>query len=243
MARRDLPGALRRVGHDPAFLIHVAEAAEREALGRDVRGALPLRVDRAEEEHAIRHDRTAGLDAAVAHAGLGHVDGAIHGRDLVVRALEGLRTEVPEHAASQRVRSALRDDVDDAARGLAELRFVSARLHLCLLDEVERHAVAERTEDDRVGAERAVAGVGDVDAVDDVLILEAAAAGHRWVGVSDLAAAADAGREVQRVAETPADRDPLQHVAVEHRAGCRRRRVDDGGGARDVDRFASAAPT
>ena len=79
------------------------------------------------------------------------------------------------------VRAALGHDVDNAAGGLAELGFVSARLDLDFLHEVERRAVAERAKDDRIRAERAVALVGDVHAVDDVLILEAAGAGNRRV--------------------------------------------------------------
>jgi hypothetical protein len=111
-----------------------------------------LRIDRTEEEQAIRYHRAAGLAADVTGAGGRQVHRAVDGRDLVVRALEGIRTEVAECTAAERVASALRDDVDDTARRLAVLRLVAAGLHLGFLDEVEGDAVAERPEDDRIRA-------------------------------------------------------------------------------------------
>src|SRR5205823_7387743 len=107
---------------------------------------------------------------------------------------------VGEERSADVVRSALGHDVDDAAGGLAELGFVAAGLDLDFLDEVERRRVAERSEHDRVGAEGAVALIGDVHAVDDVLVLEAAAAGNRRVLLAGAAARADAGRQVADVA-------------------------------------------
>ena len=98
-------------------------------------------------------------------------------------ALEAVRPEVAEQAAAQLVRAALGDDVDDAAGRLAELGLVAAGLHLHFLDEVERQAVAERAEHDRVRPERAVAAVRDVHAVDDVLFsrpLPPAIDGFAW---------------------------------------------------------------
>jgi hypothetical protein len=74
------------------------------------------------------------------------------------------------------IRAALRDDVDDATGRLAEFRFIAAGFDLDFLDEIVRRRIAERAEDDRIGAEAAIAGVRDVRAVNDVLILEAGAA-------------------------------------------------------------------
>ena len=54
--------------------------------------------------------------------------------------------------------------------------FVARRLDLDFLDEVERHAGSERAEHDGVGAEGAISRIGDIDAVDDVLIFKAAGA-------------------------------------------------------------------
>jgi hypothetical protein len=77
----------------------------------------------------------------------------------------------------QRVRAALGQHVDYAAGGLAVLSLVTAGLDLDLFHEIERRGVAQRPEYDRVGPERAIPLVRDVDAVDDVLILETARAG------------------------------------------------------------------
>ena len=155
-------------------------------------------------------------------------------------ALGPVRTGVTKHRPAQVVAAALGDDVDDTAGGLTELGLVAAGLHLHFLDEIKRRGVAERSENDRIRPERAVALVGYVDAVDHVLVIETAAAGNRRVGGAGGAGAADAWREIQRVADAAADRNPLQHVAVDDGAGRGRRGVDDCGRADDVHRLGDA---
>ena len=127
----DLLRALRRVGDDPPILIDVAEAAQREAR-RARRTWCAATADRSRRRRTAdpgprdrRLRRPTSLDLVA-----GHVDGAVQRRHLVVVALEALRTEVAEQAAAQRVRAALRDDVDHAARGLSELGLVAAGLDL-----------------------------------------------------------------------------------------------------------------
>ena len=168
--------AFRRVVGDAAIAIDVAQRCERKSLRRVERGRLPLRIDRAEEEQPVAQDRSADRGADIAQSRRDGVDrpfDALHG---VVRGFEAVRLRVAERAAPELVRPALGDDVDHAAGRLSELRFVAAGLHLDFLHEVVRRAVAERAEHDRVRPERAIAAVGDVHAVDDVLILETARA-------------------------------------------------------------------
>src|SRR4029077_1201322 len=97
------------------------------------------------------------------------------------------------------------DDVDDATGRLAEFGLVAAGLDLDFLDEVERRRVAERAEDDRVGPQRAVALIGDVHAVNHVLVVEAAPARNRGVRRARRPGAADAGRHVERVTDPASD--------------------------------------
>src|SRR5439155_17705147 len=85
------------------------------------------------------------------------------------------------------------------------------------------------------GADAAVAGVGDVHAVHDVVVVEAAGAGHRGVGAADAAAAAHAGDQVESVGEVASDRDPFQCLGVENAAHGRGGGVDDRRGGHDLD--------
>ena len=57
--------------------------------------------------------------------------------------LKLLRAKVSTHAAMKLIATGLGNDLHDAARGLAVLRFESAGLHLDFLNEVERRGVAE----------------------------------------------------------------------------------------------------
>ena len=127
------------------------------SVGRRERARLPRRVDGAEEEQPDSGRREAAFDAGVGAALADGVHGAVRRLVDLVAALELRRLEVTEHRSAQVVGPALGDDVDDAAHRLAELRFVAAGLDLDFLHEVERRAGAERAEDDRVGADRAVA--------------------------------------------------------------------------------------
>ena len=206
---------LRGVVRDVAIAVDLASDAV-EILRRDERVRLPLRIDRAEEEQAVADGsgRPPWRPTSLSRDRDG-VDGALDALHGVVVGFEAERPGIAERAALERIRAALGDDVDHAAGGLAELRFVAARLDLHFLHEVERRAVAERAEDDRVRPERAVAAVGDVHAVDDVLVLEAARSADRRIGDAHAAAGADARREIERVAEATADRQPRQCGAVE----------------------------
>jgi len=238
LRRRGLPGDLGRVRHDAAVARHVSERRQRESCRRHEQRAVALRVDGAKDEQLVMDDRTANRGAGVALARAADVDGAVHGVDLVVWALEAVRTEVAEQAAERLIRAALRDHVDDAARGLPVLGFVAARFDLRGADEIERNAVAQRPEHDRVGAERAVAGVRDVDAVDHVVVLEAAAAGNRRVRLPDLSTAGHARCDVERIADAPADRHAAQKLGIERRARGRRRLVDDRSRSSNLHRLA-----
>src|SRR5262249_31039640 len=140
------------------------------------RPPFPGGADRAEEEGLVLHDRTAAFRAGIAHARALGVDRAVRRRNLLPRALGLRRARIAEHRAAEVVGAALRHHVDDTAGGLAELRLVAAGFHLDFLHEIERCRVAERSEDDRIRAEGTVALVRHVDAVDHVLVLEAAAA-------------------------------------------------------------------
>ena len=57
----DLPGELAGVREDAALAVHLAQAREREALGRDQGAGLVLGVEGAEEEQLVLHER-AGHD-------------------------------------------------------------------------------------------------------------------------------------------------------------------------------------
>src|SRR5207302_6442690 len=88
-----------------------------------------LRVKRAEEPELVLLDRAADVEAGV-HLGeavrgrAGERDGrGLHGAD------EARRREIDEGVAADGVRAALCDDVEDAARGVAEVSAVSAGLH------------------------------------------------------------------------------------------------------------------
>lgn len=148
--------------------------------------------------------------------------------------------EVPEGASAQRIRSTLRDDVGDPARGLPELRLVPRRLDLYFLHEVEGQAVAERAEHNRVRTERAVPSVADVDPVHQIEVLEPAAAREGRVGLAGAAAARDPRRDKERVAEPPAGRDSLEQFAVKRRPGRGRGEVDDRRRGCDLHRLGCA---
>ena len=130
---------------------------------------LPLRIDRAEEEQPVAQDGAADRGARIAQSDADGVHGALDALHRLVSRIRGRRAARSRRRALEGIRAALGHDVDDAAGRLAELRPVAAGLHLDFLDEVVRRAVTERAEHDRVRAERAVAAVGDVHAVHDVL--------------------------------------------------------------------------
>ena len=174
MRRRCLPRSLDGVVRDAPIAIDLSKRMQRKLFRRHERRRLPLRVDGAEEEQAVVHDRTAERGADVAQSCRDGVDGALDAVHGVVVGFEAVRTDVSEPAAFERVAAALRDNVDHPAGGLSELRLVAARLHLDFLHEVIRRAVAERAKHDRIRPQRAVAAIGDVHAIDDILVLEPA---------------------------------------------------------------------
>ena len=241
MTAVDLERALCRVRQAVSCAIDVPEAQQRKVLRRLERSRFARRIDGPEEKDVILDEGSTALDAAVVVVRAERLDRPVGRLDLGPCALEVRGPIVPEQGTSQLVRTALGHDVDDAAGRLAEFRPIPGRLDLDVFDEVERGRVAERTENNRVGAERPVAPVRDVDAVDHVLVLEPGAARHGGVRLTHGAAAADAGRKVQRVADAPADRHALQKVTRDHRSGRCRCRIDKGRGGRDIHRFVDAA--
>src|SRR5262249_53301257 len=104
--------------------------------------------------------------------------------------------------------------------------------------EIVRRAVAKRTKHNRIRPQGAVSTVGDVDAVDDVLILETARSSDRWIGDADIAGAYTRS-EVKCVAEAPPDRQARECAAIEPGANRRARRVDRRRG--DLNRFLNGA--
>ena len=235
VVRRHLVADLARVRVRTTVLVDLPERPEGEAGRGDQLGALHRRVVGAEEEQTVLEDRPAHGESALIPCRAGRVDRPVRRADLGPRRFELFRPHVTEQAAPELVGPALRDHVDDAAGRLARLGLEPGRLDLHLLDEVERDPVAKRLERDRVRPGGAVAGFRGIHAVDDVVVLQAAAAGHRGVGAAGAAAAADARRDVQHVGEPPADREPVQRAAFEP-SPCRRRGgVDDGRGRDHLD--------
>jgi hypothetical protein len=228
MRRRRLIRDLAGVRHDAPFAIDLAERRQRKFRRRGERARLVLLIDRPEEEQPIGDDASAHAGAVVVIILPLRVDGAVRRVQLLPSRFESARFEIAEQRSAIGVRAALRHDVDDAARRLAELRFEAGRLHLRLLDEVGGDAGAERSEHDRVGADAAVAGVRDVDAVDDVGVFEAAGAADRRIGFADAAAVADAGQQIQRIGEVASDRKHLDDIAADDAADGGGRGVDDG---------------
>ena len=121
------------------------------------------------------------------------------------------------------------------------MRFVPGGLDLDLLDEVERHPGTERAEHYRIGPERAVSGIRDVDAIDDVLVLQSAGTAYGRVRPASPAAAADSRREVERVPQRSLHGHPGEHLAVDVRSHGRTGYIHDRGAARHFNRFRDAA--
>ena len=127
------------------------------------------------------------------------------------------------------VAAALEHGVDDAAHGAAVLGLVAAGVDVHLREELGRQVGAAR-EPGLVGLEVAVAQARDVQAVDDVDVLEARRAADR-----DVAAAVDegAGRLVDDGPVVRVDRHVEDEVLVERRGDARGADVDRGRLARD----------
>jgi len=125
----------------------------------------------------------------------------------------GLAIEI--HAAVELVGAALGDDVDHAAGALAVFGLEAALLDLDFLHEVEGHAGAERAVDAGVGAHRAVAGVGDVHAVHDVVVLQAGGTANGRVVGAQRPAVAHAGGHAEQGGEVALHRDVQVEVLGE----------------------------
>src|SRR5262249_19835983 len=106
---------------------------------------------------------------------------------------------------------------------------------------VVRRRVPERSEDDRIRPQSAVAGVGDVDAVNHVLVVETAAARNGWVGVSRSTRAADTGREVQGGPKVASDGNAHEKIGGHDRTGFGCVYVYDVGGTNHLNGFGSTA--
>ena len=241
VAVRELVGELERVVEVGPLPVHEAEIFEREPRRRLQLTRVERGIEGAEDEQAIGDDRTAGLDAEIGLLVLAELHGAVQALVSLRGRLQERRPRIAERGAAEPVAAALGDDVDHAPHRLPVLRLVAAGLHLHFLDEVERRGVAERAEDDRVAAQRAVPLIGDVHPVDDVLVVEAGAARDGRVGTADAAAAADAGGQIDRVAEAATDGHALQQIAGQHRAGGGGGGVHDHGGTTDFDGLGQAA--
>ncbi len=225
MLGRELPCELAGVREAAPFAVHLAQAAQREALGRDQGTGLVLGVEGAEEEETVLQQRTGHADPDVEVLAAGGIDLPGLGLLLPPGALQPGRAKVAVQAAVEHVAAAARDDVDDPSRRLPVLRLEARRLDLRLLDEVGGDPGPQGAVGDRIDADTAEARVRDVHAVNDVLIVEAAGAGDRGVGVAGAAGAAHAGDHVQRGRQAAADRQPPQFIAVEDGAHSCRPRV------------------
>jgi len=236
---------LRRVGHDVPFTRLFPLRPQWKSFRRDETLPVHLRIGCGKEEEAVLHDRAAHFKAAVTQirSGLVHgFDACRRGRlHLFEGALRCRRLEVAERRSAESVRPGLRHYVDHAASRLPVLSFEAAGHHLNFLDEVERNAGAKGSQHDRVGAERSVPRVGDIDPVDHVLVLEPARAGYRRVRAACAAAAAHARCDVKRIAQATLDRYARKHPGIDVRLRGRFGDVHDRGAAAHFDRFGDAA--
>src|SRR5262249_17810596 len=139
----ELRRSFRGVGQCISRAVYVVQAQERKALWRLERADIPGRIDGAEEEHTVFQDRTASLHTAVVTTRGCRLDRAVWCLHLRPGSLNAARTIVVKRRTLECIAAALRDDVDDAASGLAELCFIPSRFHFDVLDEVERGRVAQ----------------------------------------------------------------------------------------------------
>jgi hypothetical protein len=139
------------------------------------------------------------------------------------------QTRIPEPGSNRSW-----NDVDDAPCRLSELGLVAACLHLDLIDEIKWRGIAERAEDNRIGAECPVTLVRDVDAIDYILIIETAPASDRRVAGAGRARTAHARGQVDGARHRATDRYLLKHVARDGGPRRRRRRIDDRGFTSDL---------
>ena len=172
-------------------------------------------ADEAEEEQLVAHDRTA--ERGVGLERLEELLGVVAVPRVGLGLLQALGAVVEADPTVQAVGARLGHHVDHATGRAAVLGLVTARLHLHLLHELERHE----------GRAEHVAEVGDVQAVDLVGVLSRRRAADRRQalarGVVRVEAAVALGRrrgEQRDLGRLAADRQtPAELLLVDRHAG------------------------
>ena len=228
MTRGHLKRPLCGVGQIAIRPLGVALRDQREPGRRVVGTRVPLGIERPEEEHLVSEDGTTHRDTEVAALFISYVGAAVSPvGEAVAARFQPLALEKPEDRPGDQVRAALGDDVHQAAGRLAELGLVAAGLHLDLIDELGRDALTQPAIGAGVDAQRPEPVVGDIHAIDVILVVEPGAASDRGIRAAGQPARADAWCQIERVAELPTGRDLRQHVGVDRAADLGRGDVDD----------------
>ena len=225
--------AVRREGlREVAGLLTVGRQPQVAVAG----GVGAVALGRRPEERPVADDRTADAAAAQVEIGIGERRRAGE----VVLGHPPLRTVLVEAAAVPLVGARLGGGVERAAAGASRLRVVGVDLHGHVLQRF----------DGRIGR-GAVQHVGDRHAVDQVVVAAAGAAAQRQqrgVGLVLLAvelriARGDHGGhgDGEEERRSAAARQRRQLLGVDHRAGRRRRGVDERRRAGDGDRLLELA--
>src|SRR5918911_3252576 len=178
------------------------------------------RVEGAKEEELVFDDRPTEVNASIVKLLMGALADLVD-PELVARAagrLKPFRPRVAVDSTVEFVAAALRDDVDDAARGLPVLRLEASGLDLHFLDVRSVDAGAERALRAREGADAAEGGVGDVDAVCNIQVIQRRAARNGRVCIAALKAIGNAGRQVEQALHATLDRNVLVELIVQVRA-------------------------
>src|SRR6187402_2180188 len=126
----------------------------------------------------------------------------VHAVEEIIRIALG-RTELSgseesRNCAVKMISARLRHDQRNAAVRSAVLRLQSAGLYLNALDEGEVDACSNRSVVWAEDAQAAVTDVGEIHAVDDVLILQAGCATDGWICCSGAAAVDCAWRGIKQ---------------------------------------------
>ena len=197
-------------------------------------------LDGGEEEGLVALERPADAPAVLLPAEVGLARGVeVEG----VARVEALVAEEAEEAARPSVRARLRDDVDDAARGPAELGVVAVAQDLELLHRLltdgRLHAARDRVGLAAVDGHEVAAAVVAAEGEARLRRLRDAEVG----GVGDVVGVGDAGREqgvVEVVAAADGEVRDLSHV--DDRGLLRAVCLDDLGPGHDVDALAEVDP-
>ena len=124
------------------------------------------------------------------------------------------RRGVPGDAPLEVVGARLDDGVDDPSEGLAVLRLEAAGLDLDLVQKLAGHAGAQGAVHDVVRADPPEPGIRDVDAVDQIRVLQAGRAADRIVALTGAEAAHDTWRDRVGVGERSAERHGVREIVV-----------------------------